>query len=72
MTWAAEQQRRREEANRARSEKAASRPRKEDGTFEGTSSGSSNEDRLGKRDNRTVTELAKEAGVSRPTMEGQP
>jgi DNA-binding CsgD family transcriptional regulator len=67
-TWAADQARRREEANRARSEKAkaqhaVSNPRA------GESSGrSSNEDRP-KRDNRTVTELAKEAGVSRPTIE---
>lgn len=52
-----------ETANRARSEKQAGVPK-----AEMKERGSSNEDRRSE-DNRTVTALAKEAGVSRPTME---
>lgn len=65
--WAAEQQRRREEANRARSESQKGRPKGEPREEERRSS--VEDPRSPKRDNRIVTELAKEAGVSRTTME---
>jgi len=67
-TWATEQRRRREKANKARSEKAKAQHAVSNPSAGESSGGSSNEDRP-KRDNRTVTELAKEAGVSRPTIE---
>lgn len=67
MTWAAEQQRRREEANKARSEKAraqnaVSKPQA------GERLGLPSSEGTPKRGSATAAALAKEAGVSRPTM----